>query len=49
MLHRYISLLLEKGKLTAHPVEVLGGLEAVERGSILLSERAMSSKKLVYR
>ncbi|TVY45897.1 Trans-enoyl reductase [Lachnellula subtilissima] len=49
VMYRYISLLLEKGKLTAHPFEILGGLEAVERGSILLSERAVSSKKLVYR
>ncbi|TVY40124.1 Trans-enoyl reductase [Lachnellula occidentalis] len=49
VMYRYISLLLEKGKLTSHPFDVLGGLEAVERGTTLLSERAVSSKKLVYR
>ncbi|TVY12627.1 Trans-enoyl reductase fsr4 [Lachnellula arida] len=46
---RYVTLLLEEGKLTAHPFEVLGGLEAVERGTTLLSEKAVSSKELAYR
>jgi NADPH2:quinone reductase len=44
-----MSLLLQEGKFTAHPFEVLGGLEAIQKGTISLFENAVSAKKLVYR
>ncbi|KAK0118704.1 hypothetical protein ONS96_011792 [Cadophora gregata f. sp. sojae] len=49
VMYRYFSRLLEDGRLTPHPFEVLGGLEEVARGSQLLADNKVSSKKLVYR
>lgn len=49
VMFRYFSKLLEDGRLTTHPFEVLGGLEEVARGTQLLADNKVSSKKLVYR
>jgi NADPH2:quinone reductase len=47
--YRYISLLLQEGRFSGHPYEVLEGLEAFGRGTDMLSQNKFSSKKLVYR
>ncbi|PVH81237.1 GroES-like protein [Cadophora sp. DSE1049] len=49
VMFRYFSRLLEDGRLTPHPFEVLGGLEEIARGTQMLFDNQVSSKKLVYR
>ncbi|KAH6712045.1 putative zinc binding dehydrogenase [Leptodontidium sp. MPI-SDFR-AT-0119] len=49
VMFRYFSRLLADGRLTTHPFEVLGGLEEVARGTQLLFDNKVSSKKLIYR
>ena len=49
VMYRYISLCLADGRFSGHPYEVIGGLDAIERGTVMLSQNKVSSKKLVYR
>ncbi|KAH7416864.1 putative zinc binding dehydrogenase [Cadophora sp. MPI-SDFR-AT-0126] len=49
VMFRYFSRLLADGRLTPHPFEVLGGLEEVAKGTQMLFDKKVSSKKLVYR
>ncbi|KAI9091549.1 hypothetical protein DFS34DRAFT_688545 [Phlyctochytrium arcticum] len=47
--YRYLGYLLAQGRISGHPVKMMGGLDKVEEGLKLMQADKISAQKVVYR